>query len=88
MIHMLVRNRVKDFDAWKAVFDSQHDAGLAAGLTVVHLWRELEDPNNIFFVLEVADLEKAQAFISSPEGKDTGERSGVLDGDYHFVEVV
>ena len=37
MTQMLVRNRVADFDAWKAVFDAQSDAGCTAGKTQRHL---------------------------------------------------
>ena len=31
-------------------------------------------------------MEKAQEFISNPEAAKAGEASGVLDGEYHFVE--
>ena len=52
----------------------------------MNLWRSLEEPNNIFFVFEVASMEKARAFISNPEAAEAGKASGVLDGEYHFVE--
>ena len=29
---MLVRNKVRDYDIWKDVFDTQRDAGRAAGV--------------------------------------------------------
>ena len=32
---LLVRNLVTDFDQWRAIFDSQADAGREAGLNVV-----------------------------------------------------
>ena len=88
MTYMLVRNRVADFDAWKSIFDAQDEAGQAAGLRLVNLWRGVEDPNNVFFILEVANIEQAKAFINDPESAKVGEASGVIDGEYHFVEDV
>ena len=86
MIQMLCRNRVKDFDRWKAVFDSHSDAHRDHGLRLLNLWRDIEDPNNIFFLLEVRDIEKAKAFVNAPESARAGEEAGVIDGELYFVE--
>ena len=86
MTFMLVRNRVADFAKWKSVFDAQDDKAQAAGLSVVNLWREVGDDNNVFFMLEVASIEQAQAFLDNPDSAKVGEASGVIDGEYHFVE--
>jgi hypothetical protein len=83
---LLCRNRVSDFTRWKSVFSSHEAAHREAGLRLMNLWRSLEEPNNIFFVFEVASMEKARAFISNPEAAEAGKASGVLDGEYHFVE--
>ena len=85
MIYMLCRNRVADFSRWKAVFASHEAAHQAAGLRLVSIWRGDEEPNNIFFLFEVASLEKAREFIGNPEAAKAGEASGVIDGEYHFV---
>jgi hypothetical protein len=86
MTYMLCRNRVVDFARWKAVFASHAQAHREAGLHLVKIWRALDDPNNVFFLFEVTSIEKAQAFISNPEAAKAAESSGVLDGEYHFVE--
>ena len=86
MIHMLVRNRVHDFDRWKRVFDSQFGRAQAAGLTVVHLWTSIDDRNNVFFLLEVADIDRAKVFLNAPESAEAGKTSGVIDGEYHFLQ--
>ncbi len=86
MIFMLCRNRVTDFSKWKTVFDSNAEAGRAAGLTLRDLWQEVDDPNNVFFVFEVASVERAKAFISDPAAAEAGRTSGVLDGECHFLE--
>jgi hypothetical protein len=51
------------------------------------MWRSVEDPNNVFFLLEVADVDKARDFVTSPDSAKAGEEAGVLDGELHFVEV-
>jgi len=86
MTYMLCRNRVADFPRWKAVFASHAAAHRDAGLRLLHIWRSVEDPNNVFFLFEVASIEKAKEFISNPEAAKAGQASGVLDGEYHFVE--
>lgn len=86
MISMLCRNRVADFSRWKVVFASHADAHRQAGLRLVHIGREVSDPNNVFFLFEIESLEKAQAFIGDADAGHAAESSGVLDGEYHFVE--
>ncbi|MGA2186695.1 MAG: hypothetical protein ABSH47_27090 [Bryobacteraceae bacterium] len=82
---MLCRNRVADFSRWKAVFASHEAAHRDAGLRLVNIWRGDEEPNNVFFLFEVASLEKAREFIGNPDAAKAGEASGVIDGEYHFV---
>jgi hypothetical protein len=86
MIYMLCRNRVADFARWHAVFASHEAAHRNAGLRLVHLWREVEAPNNIFFLFEVASMDKAREFINDPEAAKAAQASGVIDGEYHFIE--
>jgi hypothetical protein len=86
MTYMICRNRVADFSRWKAVFACHAAAHRDAGLRLVNLWRGVEEPNNVFFIFEVASIEKAREFISNPEAAKAGQSSGVLDGEYHFVK--
>ncbi len=86
MVVMLCRNRVADFEKWKSVFDANEPSGRDAGLRLLNLWRDLEEPNNVFFLLEVADVDKARAFLADPAAAESGRKSGVLDGECHFLE--
>jgi len=86
MLYMLCRNRVKDFARWKAVFASHERGHQNAGLHLVNLWRAVDEPNNIYYVFEVASMDKARKFISDPEAAKAAEASGVIEGDYHFAE--
>ena len=86
MVFLLCRNRVKDFPAWKQVFDSHANSHRVAGLHLTSLWRSTEEPNNVFFLFAVADLDKAREFLNAPDAGDAAAESGVLDGEYHFLE--
>ena len=86
MTRMLVRNTVKDFDTWKAVFDEEIPNGKAFGLELEHLWRGTDDPNLVFFTLLVSDREKADAYLTDPKSAEVGERAGAIDGEVWYVE--
>jgi hypothetical protein len=79
MPYMLVRHKVADFSVWKRVFDSHLPAQQDAGLRVEKILRNMDDPNEVFLLFEVTDLEKAQAFVSSPKAVEGKEQSGVVD---------
>lgn len=86
MFYLLCRNRVADFTKWKKVFDSHQNAHRDAGLYLVHFWRELDDPDNIFFVFQVSNIDTAKAFINAPEAKKADKTAGVIDSEIHFLE--
>ena len=86
MTYMLCRNRVADFSRWKTVFASHQLGHQSAGLRLVNLWRTVEGPVDVFFIFEVSSMEKARKFISDPEAAKAAETSGVIEGEYHFVE--
>ena len=85
-MQLLVRNKVKDAVHWKRVFDEQDGAARAYGLTVVSVWHDVDEPGQVYFVLDVEDRAKAEAFMALPESGDVGERAGVLDGEAHFLQ--
>jgi hypothetical protein len=86
MTYMLCRNRVKDFTQWKNVFSSHKEAHKEAGLRLVNIWRCIEEAKNVFFMFEVTDMDKTMEFINSPEAAEGREVSGVVDGEYHFID--
>ena len=88
MTYMLCRTRISDFSVWKAVFDAGAEDHRDAGLNLINLWRCVEEPNNVFFMFEVADINSAEEFINNPASARAGEVAGVIDGEYHYVESV
>lgn len=76
MQHMLCRQRVTDFGQWKAVFDSHASAQREAGLHIQHVWRNLDDPDDVFMLFEVTDIAKARGFVTAPDVPKAVEESG------------
>lgn len=85
MTRLLCRNHVKDFTHWKAVFDSHASRHGSAGLELLHLWRDVNDPNQVWFIFQVENIPQAIAFMSTPESAKAGVEAGVIDGEYHFL---
>jgi hypothetical protein len=86
MTYLLARQRVADFATWKRVFDAHAAAQEAAGLRVVHVVRNLDDPNDVFAWFDVTDLQAARAFVSSPDVPEARRQSGVIGvPDLHFL---
>lgn len=83
---LLVRNRVKNIDHWKRVFDEQEAAGMAAGLSVERVWRSADNDDEVFFILGVEDRARAEAYMATPEAAAVGEEAGALKGESWFLE--
>jgi hypothetical protein len=55
-MHLLVRHEVADFAKWKSVYDDHLAARQTAGLKEIHLWRNVENPNEVILLFSVEDL--------------------------------
>jgi len=86
MGYLICRNKVADFDRWKAVFDSHAAAQRASGLKLEHLWRGIDDPNEVFMLFAVDNLEKARGFVTVPKVPQAQQESGLIGKpDIYFV---
>ena len=75
---VLVTHKVKDFDAWVKVFDTEGAAKRAEeGLFDVVLARGIDDPNLVHLVFDIKDMAKAKASILSEEKKKLMMSAGV-----------
>ena len=75
---VVIRHKVKDFDTWKAAYDSHDSARLANGLHNYVVSRGTQDPNMVQVALRADDLEKAQAFLKDPDLKTRMQKGGVV----------
>ncbi|WP_345969544.1 hypothetical protein WCX72_09410 [Sulfurimonas sp. HSL1-6] len=87
MAYMMVRHKVRDFNAWKPGYDGHKPARDAAGLKEVYLLQNADDPQEVIALFEAADLEKARAFAASEDLKQKMQEVGVIDRpDIYFLE--
>ena len=88
MAHVLIRHKVQDYAAWKALFDEHASTRQAAGSKGGYVFRNADDPNELVVVLEWDDLAKARQFIGSDDLRQAMERAGVTaQPDILFLEL-
>ena len=75
---MLIQHQVKDFAAWKKVFDSALDLRKSSGELSAQIYRDASDPNKLTIMNKWNSLENAQKFAHSPELKAAMEKAGVV----------
>jgi heme-degrading monooxygenase HmoA len=75
---VIVQHKVRDYDAWKSVFDEHGDVRRRHGATGHELYRSLQDPNEVTVVNHFPSKEQAEAFAADPSLKEAMERGGVI----------
>jgi len=73
----LVRHRVADYDAWKAVYDSFAPTQAEHGVRAHQVLRSTDDPNDITVTHTFDTPSEAQAFFARPELKQAMNQAGV-----------
>ena len=78
MASMLIQHQVKDYAAWKKVFDSAIDLRTSNGELSAQVYRDASDPNKVTTINKWNSLANAQKFAHSPELKAAMEKAGVV----------
>jgi len=74
-----VSHKVKDFDAWLKVYDTEDTETRASnGLVERAISRNINDPNMIYVTFAVSDMAKAKARIKDPALKKIMTEAGVI----------
>ena len=88
-VRLMVKHKVKDWDAWKKTFDSTKQTRIDAGLTDRVVSHSVEDNKNVTVVFAVADVAKAKAFFNSKDLKDKMAKAGVVGPpSFFFYRIV
>jgi quinol monooxygenase YgiN len=77
MASMLVQHKVKDFAAWKNVYDSVADLRASNGELSDKIYRDASNPNSLTVIFKWDSLANAQKYANSPELKTAMEKAGV-----------
>ncbi len=86
MTHLLIHHKVQNFDAWKVAYDRHASARAEAGLTELHLLRNVSEPNDVVILFQAKDAERARAFASSDDLKSAMQGAGVV-GTPELIEL-
>lgn len=87
MTYLFVRHKVADFETWKKVFDSHAAAQEESGLILDRLLHADGDPPEVIMLFKVTDVDKANAFMNTPEAAEAKDVSGVIgEPDFFYCE--
>jgi heme-degrading monooxygenase HmoA len=78
IMDIIVQHTVRDYDAWKVVFDEHQAVRTRHGATGHLLYRGADDRNEVTIVNHFPSRKQAEAFASDPSLKDAMERGGVI----------
>ncbi len=74
MALMLIHHRVKDYDAWRPLYDAHENSRASAGITNGRVFRKAEDPNDLVILFDAADVAKARSWTTSEDLKSTMQK--------------
>jgi hypothetical protein len=77
MTILVVHHRVRNFDAWKPVFDEHEDVRRRHGAARHWVYTAPGDGNDVVVALEFPSTDAAQGFMSDPSLREAMARAGV-----------
>ena len=85
----LVTHKVKDYAAWRPVFDADSANRKQNGMEQIVVARGADSPNNIMMAFKIADIQKAKDFAASPKLKESMKKAGVISRpDFEIFHVI
>jgi len=74
---VIVQHRIKNFDKAEAEYFNRDSLRNSYGISHYVIGRDLKDPNIVFVVDKIQDVDKAKAFYALPGAKDAMKKAGV-----------
>jgi len=75
---LLISHEVRDFKAWKPMFDGHESSRQEAGINILGVARDREKPNLVSIMFAFDDLEKAQKYAASEDLRVRMDEAGVI----------
>jgi hypothetical protein len=83
---LVIRQKVRNFAAWKPTYDARDSVRQANGLHNYVLGRGVDDTSAVMIALRADDIEKAKAYARSPELRQAMEKGGVRGTpSFHYL---
>jgi hypothetical protein len=67
-MQLLVTFTAPDYAAWQSAFDGHAEDRGQAGLTLLQIWRDADDPAAVLCLFEVNDRPRAQGWLDKEAG--------------------
>ena len=77
MAHVAIRIKVRDYAAWRRVFDEYAPRRRTGGEVSYQIYHLEEDRNSLALMFEWDSLENAKAFLASDTLREGMEKAGV-----------
>jgi len=77
MPYVILRHKVNDYEKFRAVFAGGAEGRRAGSSKGGVIYRSADDPNDLFILNEVEDLDKARAYAADPQTRALLEKAGV-----------
>ena len=77
MAHAILHHTVEDYEKWRPLYDEDESRRTEAGIRTLDVYRDSENPNNIFIYWEVDDPNKLKEMFNDPELKEKMQEAGV-----------
>jgi quinol monooxygenase YgiN len=77
-VTVIVTHEVKEYSAWRKVFDADEPNRVKGGFKVSGVYRDAKSPNVVSIIGEFPSAAAVDAFVSSPKLKEAMEQGGVL----------
>jgi quinol monooxygenase YgiN len=75
---LIVQHTVRDYDAWKPVFDEHESVRASYGCQGHTIYRDADNPNELTLFLQYESRERADEFMRDPSLAAAMERGGVI----------
>jgi len=85
---LAINHEVKDFDIWKVAFDNDESRRQEAGMSLIGMATSPENPNLVYMMFAVEDMDQAKAMLENPELKQVMDDAGVIaEPEFSFWQV-
>ena len=75
---LLLQHTVRDYDAWKPVFDENEGVRAKYGATSHTVYRDADKPNDLTILVQFESRERAEGLMRDPSLKEAMKRGGVV----------
>jgi hypothetical protein len=78
MVKVIISHKVKDYEAWRPIFDQDQDRRQKFGFRNQHVFRDVNDANHIYMSAEIDNPSVLDNFFEDPDLAEKMKKAGVI----------